>query len=104
MTEVEQWKRRFEIARRAADRYCPCPDCRDKVTTGQCQRCARQRAEAALLALYEAVTKQIFEPGRRQVITGQHGALMTAALQKARAALCSSIGYEQMTERQEPGA
>jgi hypothetical protein len=42
----EKLRRRLEINNRAMERYLPCPDCRDKVQAGQCQRCARQRAES----------------------------------------------------------
>ena len=43
--EVRKWKRAFEIKSKAANRYLPCPDCRDKVEAGDCQRCRRQAAE-----------------------------------------------------------
>lgn len=48
--------RAMEIKSRAADRYLPCPDCRDKVKAGECERCARQVAEAANANLSAALS------------------------------------------------
>ena len=45
MARIKKLERQIELMRHAMNRYVPCPDCRDKVEAGDCQRCARQRAE-----------------------------------------------------------
>jgi hypothetical protein len=57
---VEQAELVAEAKSRAADRWCPCPDCRDKVQKGDCQRCRRQGAERKLAAA-EAENKRLRE-------------------------------------------
>ena len=36
---------KLRIIDAAVERLLPCPDCRDKIEAGHCERCARQRAE-----------------------------------------------------------
>ena len=46
--ERDRQAHQIELMKRAEARWLPCPDCRDKIEPGDCQRCARQRVEAKL--------------------------------------------------------
>jgi hypothetical protein len=49
--EHAEQNRLVGILKRSVLEFMPCPDCRDKVEQGKCERCARQRAEAKVDAL-----------------------------------------------------
>lgn len=64
LAAVDQQAKVNELQQRQIARLMPCPDCRDKVKAGECERCKRQRAEATvqqqaatIRTLREALTK-----------------------------------------------
>jgi hypothetical protein len=62
--EIRKLTVKCRILQRAVDRYMPCPDCRDKIEPGCCERCRRQVAEARSERLEEALRDMLDEYGQ----------------------------------------